>query len=1183
MSNSWPAGIPETLWNYRLLQEQIAPQIPMMGIYIAPQFLYSFAIGCAFIGYFAWDRFKKRRTETDAFNLRIMKEVGVAELGGTGALRRAYLLYVTTLMALYVAMTFFGKLIFQTLNTLNVAGIQVDSTSLKFDSPQWPLLLAFGLAGLAPLVMPLRVAEDWLFARAYRAVGIPVRIQQTTRNFVDILDSYADELAAPKGSAGDAPPARAGSSLAQELERKRHYVRHRLAGTWAEAVLDSWAKEDETLAVFSELLLLVDWAKGGRGSWPGPEVSDEVRKLEQTLVGEAETLLGSFLDQLEPQEKKSSDKALAQRKVRLAGYVRDALVLRNEFLAVLAVYAERDPTYVGTEEESATAEPGKDTATSRRITVRPALRELLGKATPPNQAGSGPEGGLLLCLVPVFLLYAIFTWQGSHPAISQSADPSNWRTVLATAGFETLKVVAIVWLPLVAAFAVRQMYYDRGAWARSAVGQDRSAWTEQRVVTTSIATAIAVVGLVGVALLQSFLIAPSVARFQSLLFSGGLPTILFLPTLALVSVPIVHAAIWGADVRARGDSSSWIGMLCAACVIAALAGQIAFWFGDFKTCTGDAGTFLLDMFSPGCFKYYGGLDFFIYPVLGFLATAVFGTSSRSELAAHRAERRLGPRDASGLAATALTVLLLATGTFAASQAALADDGKNKTTVRIGFRIDAEPFSYRYDPERLRTSPPAHQRQYGGFIADICYYIFDQGNYQIDQIPVTAVDRFSKLKDDEIDVLCDPVTLRYSEPDRAEAGAFSPIVFASTVTYLENRKRDRQNNVFIAYVANTTANLVVKHACDIDLITAIPYDQRSHLPMMCATAEALRQIEDLRLRGSSAADPDVAKAAQALAAATKNEHLFAADEVKGSKPADRKRKQDLASLWESREMEASRIAADCRRDGCSWSQVGDRLQGIVQKLGPSCGDLDLPSVQQDKPGVAQEASLPNLVAQQKDEKDLLTRFTHYRFCPQATHDAAIRWMCERRFGDPAKESLVYLGDRDIILGKLRSWNNANPKCVVTNENGAESLTYEPYAIMVSDKADNAFALLKQVQRRVHDFFSFRSRARAVFDTYFPQTTGISPTLAYLFLLNATEEERDFLYPTPEAAGQKENGSGGPAADPGLTSQAGPARTDVAANPRRRRGGASGGRARPRSASRRSAGCRATSRGTPPARR
>jgi len=1165
VSNSWPAGVPETLWNYRLLQEQVAPQIPMMGIYIAPQFLYSFAIGCAFVAYFAWDRFKKRRTETDAFGLRVMKEVGVASLGGNGALRRAYLLYVTTLMVIYVAMTFFGKLIFQTLNSLNVAGIQVDSTALRFDSPQWPLLLAFGFAGLAPLVMPLRLAEDWLFARAYRAVGIPVRIQQTTRNFVDILDGYADKLASPP-PAGTAADTAAERSLADELERGRQYVREQLAETWGQSVIEGWAREEETLAVFSELRLLVNWAKGGRGSWPGPEVSDEVRTLEQTLVREAEKLIYTFFEQLGAKGEIASDKAVAQRKGALAASIRDALVLRDELLAVLAVYAERDPTYVGETAGSAT----DDGATSRRITIRSAPRELLGKATPPNQAGTGPEGGLLLCLVPVFLLYAIFTWRELHPAISQNADPSNWRTVLATAGVETLRVVAIVWLPIVAAFAVRQMYFDRSTWKDTPSRHNRSAWTEQRVVTTSVATVVAVVGLVGVASLQSFLIAPSVARFQSLLFDGSMPSILFFPTLAIVSVPIVHAAIWGADVRARRDPNSsvgWIGVLCAACVIALLAGHIAFWFGESKTCSKEeVGTFLLDLFWPGCFKYYGGLDFFVYPALGFLATVIFGMPARVVRA--KKDQTAG----NGAAAQAATMLLLAMALMAHQPAHAGD----KTPIRVGFRADAEPFSYRIDPERLLPTPPeTHKRQFEGFIADICYYIFDQSDYQITEVPVTAEDRFERLKasEDRIDVLCDPVTLRYSEPDRATAGAFSPIVFASSVTYLEKRSRQARNSVFIAYVANTTANRVVKHMCDIDLISAIPYDERDHLPMMCATAEALRQIEDLRIRLGDAketdSDPAVGTAVDALAIAMRNEHSFALDKDKAAKtakatPEKKKRAQELASLWEDLETEANEIVKRCLT-ACRWSDVKADLEAMEAKLGPRCKDVELPpehasdAIEAAQPPATGQARSSSDEARDARELNLLSHeTTYYRFCPQKRHTEAIRWMCERRFGDPAKKSLVYLGDRDVILGKLRSWNNEHPKCVVANENGAENLTYEPYAIMVSAKADNAFALLQHVQRRVYDFFSFRSGAVAAFDTYFPPATGISPTLAYLFLMNATEEERDFLSPTPEE--RAPNKGSDPASVLGLT-QAAAGRQDAAAAPRRRRAAASPARARP----------------------
>ena len=80
-------------------------------------------------------RFAERKAETGGFSYRVIEDLGVADLGGNGALRTAYLIYATTLIFIYVAMTFFGKLIIQAFNSLNVIGVQVDASSLKFDRP----------------------------------------------------------------------------------------------------------------------------------------------------------------------------------------------------------------------------------------------------------------------------------------------------------------------------------------------------------------------------------------------------------------------------------------------------------------------------------------------------------------------------------------------------------------------------------------------------------------------------------------------------------------------------------------------------------------------------------------------------------------------------------------------------------------------------------------------------------------------------------------------------------------------------------------------------------------------------------------------------------------------------------------------------------------------------------------
>ena len=154
-------------------------------------------------------------------------------------------------------------------------------------------------------------------------------------------------------------------------------------------------------------------------------------------------------------------------------------------------------------------------------------------------------------MAPVALLYMTFAWQGLHPLIASGALSDDWRAVAATTGVEMTRVMAAVWLPLLAAFAARQYFHDRGEWILAAP-EDPSEWTVQRLVTTGIAVTVAVIGLLGVALLYAFAISPSVSRFQELLFRGP-QLILFMPTLAIVTMPITYYAIKGADARSQGD------------------------------------------------------------------------------------------------------------------------------------------------------------------------------------------------------------------------------------------------------------------------------------------------------------------------------------------------------------------------------------------------------------------------------------------------------------------------------------------------------------------------------------------------------------------------------------------------------------------------------------------------------
>jgi len=1117
-SGSWPSDIPETLWNYRGLQVQDVPQIPMMGVSFTRQFLVAFAVGFLFVAYVAWDRFNTRQTEADGFRYRVMREIEVADLGGAAALRRAYFIYVTTLLFLYVTTTFFGKLFVQTVNALNVVGIQVDASSLQFDSPQWPLTLAFAFAGLAPLIPQLRAAETWLFQRAYRAVGIPVRIHETTRNLLDLLSG---------GKSDEAP------EMAAEVEQRRQELEEKIRGTWIDGLLSVRAsKRDHALSVLAQLDVLVELAKGKRGSWPGSDVSDAMLALERDIATQAEDLLDELDKRLrEAAPESPADPAegaaaggegaeapapnaagAAERRER---YLNDAVArareLRDELAAILAVYVERDPDYV---------ESGSGTMPRDRIRD-PGFRRMLEQADPPNLAGAGPELGVLICIGIATLLYALFAWQELHPLLTPRASPESLRVVLATAALETLRLLSLFWFPLLAAFGLRQYYCDEGTWAVRAAGNP-SRYAEQRLATLGLAFFVAAVCMTGVAALWSFFIARDVSTFKAILVGGSTPFLLYYPTMAVVTVPLVWLALAGADARAvalalTGDAARLqrrrvlsCGLWCAALVAAVQAGHVAFWYSARPCVAG--GTFLLDMFGQGCFVYYGGLDYFVMPALAFLAVVVFGKPHPAP-GVRPAHAAAPPSDDGGTARHAAPVPLLACcllAVFAATPAFGQGDlpapnemaapraheprAQRKQMVRIGFRADAEPFSYMVAEDG--GAMPGRRPLYRGYLADLCYWIFDGGDYSVVEVEVTAGDRFDLLEQDRIDVLCDPVTLRYTEKDRrVDAGIFSPIVFATGISYLRRPNRNARMPIFIGYVRQSTARDVAPHACRIDLFNVVPLDQRADLAGMCETAVVARDLVDERRLQLEEGKPRDAPP---------DSLIVRVEQAAEREVASLERRAAAASAPRKAEFDAPLMRWRDLRDyvaGCRVSKTCD-LERIVGMLGGRC----------DAPAAATPAGE--------------WAATVYRFCPMDDHTALIRWFCERRDGAPGK---VYLGDREIILGKLQTWNERKAiRCEVENEAGAPDLTYEPYALMTArprvhdtmEKALERIEITRLVQRRVYEFFSFGALARAKFDVYFlgpRKDRTMSPALAYLFLLNGVEEERRFVFPAPPVDG------------------------------------------------------------------
>ena len=108
MTDPWPPGVPETLWNYALRDPMLVPSVPMMGTSMGTNYLYAFSFGALFVLLFALHRFRSAAGD-NKFGYKVIDDIPVYELGGAAAMRRAYLIYAGCLVTLYVAMTFLGS------------------------------------------------------------------------------------------------------------------------------------------------------------------------------------------------------------------------------------------------------------------------------------------------------------------------------------------------------------------------------------------------------------------------------------------------------------------------------------------------------------------------------------------------------------------------------------------------------------------------------------------------------------------------------------------------------------------------------------------------------------------------------------------------------------------------------------------------------------------------------------------------------------------------------------------------------------------------------------------------------------------------------------------------------------------------------------------------------------------
>lgn len=1029
----------------------------MMGIKFAPGFLYSFAFGCLFIAIFAWKRFS---VKSDVRSVsRALTDLNPSDIGGNGALMRAYFIYAGAILLLYVSLTFFGRLIVQTTQMMPVVGIELDLDKLQFDSMQWPLMLAFGFAGLAEMLPPIKVTEGWLRNRAYRAVGIPVRLEQTMRNLIVTLD----RACASDSSSSDDP-------LVQCLAR--HRVRWSATVSnheWTKAIgAHRLSQQEEVIRLMAQLEMLIFWAKSARGNWPGHEVSSLVREKEVQFVADAVKLLDELhgrMHEVAPHQ----DELTAIRKSRFAEFlgrvIAQATSLRFDLVGILAIYLERDPDSPHTEPPPRPQDKGRpadqeaDPASQR---LDPALHRLLTGTERPDTAGTGPEAGLFLALIAVFLLYAAAAWRGIQEPIGQYVETTNVYGVLATALVETLRIAALTWLPLLAAFSLRQYMWDNGDWAGAARSQRRSGYALQIFGCLCLGGTVSMLSLAAVGALKAFFIAPSSMYFFSLFLGSEAPFFIYYPSQAIILLVLIPISLLSADLRKTAATRLWYGVFAALAVMFLSVEHLLYWNASLpQRCPG-----LAALSSTNCALRYDLLSHLVLGVLAFLAAGLLGElPERSRLAAQR------------WAASAAAALLLVLMT---PQHGTAQTPPAGPAYRIGFREDAPPFSSVVAQTGAQTGAQK-TKPYAGFLADLCFDIFaGYPAFPITAVPVNANNRFDKLHNGSIDMLCDAVTMRFSDPDRSRNTVFSPIVFTSGVSYLDKPPRLPWQDILIGFIGNSTAGKVARKTCEIDYFNAMLPDQRAVLFQRCKLrwTAAMARSELRRAgyagAGSAPGPARIAPARRSLAAFIDAARRL--DKAMGAKNNMLSAQTQRLLPVRNPEMASDAVAVATACLGRGGRTECDTLVDLLHD--PLC-----------------EGPAPAVEASEKRGAVELGPWPDYHFCPQSSHGALIEWFCDT----PRNQRRIYMGDRELILNRLEGWIGLHGPCATERPLGAEYLSYEPYAFPVTLAKPQ---LIQFVQQRIYQIFSDRRKMNARFVGSFPESE-MSPALAYLFLLNAIE--------------------------------------------------------------------------------
>lgn len=978
----WPNGMETSFWNYDKLSPERTEvsDLPLLAISLSTDFAIAFVFGAVLIAFFAFDRFNRRSFEPDSLDYRVLKEVAPMELRARDLMMRAYILYVSALLGIYVALTFFGQIIFELWNPIATAGFQFDKSPVDFDSPQWPLLVSFGMAGVLPMIKPLDAVEGSLRRWSHKSVGIPIKVRENTTRLKRTLTEYLnDQRGALAGSVDERAP------------------------KWLETHVTDRSAIERAYESRDLVACLLGWMMVERTYWPGTDVRAKLLHLETDAIKEAQVAVEDFDELMEQDYDKAptptsyskslpdQDRLLLHRK-RLDRHweqLNERLDrLSDELSAILAVYIERDQRY---EEIS-----------------DPNLEKLVRICASRSEIQRGPEFWIGSSLVAILIVYALSITFGFHSLLANvQKTPIN---ILFTAGLETAQIAFLFWIPVVVASGLRYFERERENWELITIAGLTPTMMTQIFFALVAGGIVAFVGSIGLAAFWSALIAPNQDEFKRIFLTNDPSFFGISATLCGVSVIQICLVILATDAKRLSGSLSRRRLIGFGVINMVLI--LSYYFVYLRqwqpvSCTG-AEWYMSDVFDvwPYCARYYTLTTFLVIGVVAFLSATFFIPKRIGSDPRRVPVPPPGHRGATSTAASvvaAVCVLAFTPGAFAESD--------RLGTVRLGFRADAEPFSFRVgDGEKARFT---------GYIADFCYKIFAGGPYPLISREVTASNRFDLLRPagadvnapNYLDVICDPVTLRFSSGDKRTNGIFSPIIFASGVSYLKRSDGSGLGDVLIGYVGNTTSREVAQRICQIDFF------------------EQFRSDGDGQQDGADEAEEET----------TVNETF------------------DCMSA-EQQARENNFFETNC---------------------------LNLKPKNEKNGGASLGSNTPSA----------------YKFCIGPSHSVLIEWFCQDLGNSP--ETLVYVGDRDIIIGKKEARTAQNLRCGGRYERG-ETYTYEPYALVLTAARPK---LAQFVQRRIYEIFSKPEEAIALFSAHFPNKVMSRP-LASLFLLNAVEEADRF---------------------------------------------------------------------------